>query len=77
VSYALATSGYTAAPTVAAIATGVWQDTTAGDFTVAGSIGKSLFTSGAVPGAAVAVHCRDQRGHYHYHGPDDYLYGQP
>jgi hypothetical protein len=48
----LATSGYTAAPTVAAIATGVWQDTTAGDFTVAGSIGKSLFTSGAVPGAA-------------------------
>lgn len=40
------------APTVAQIATGVWQDTTAGDFTTAGSIGKSLFTSGAVPGAA-------------------------
>lgn len=34
------------------IATAVWQDTTAGDFTVAGSIGKSLFTSGNVPGAA-------------------------
>ena len=31
---------------------GVWQDTTAGDFTVASSIGKSLFTSGAVPGAS-------------------------
>lgn len=38
--------------TAAAIATGVWQDTTAGDFTVASSIGKSLYTSGAVPGAA-------------------------
>jgi hypothetical protein len=38
--------------TTATIATAVWQDTTAGDFTVAGSIGKSLFTSGAVPGAA-------------------------
>jgi hypothetical protein len=38
--------------TAAQIATGVWQDTTAGDFTTAGSIGKSLFTSGAVPGAA-------------------------
>lgn len=40
------------APTVSQIATAVWQDTTAGDFTVAGSIGKSLFTSGAVPGAS-------------------------
>jgi len=38
--------------TAAAIATGVWQDTTSGDFTVASSIGKSLFTSGAAPGAA-------------------------
>lgn len=38
--------------TAAAIATGVWQDTTSGDFTVAGSIGKSLFTSGNAPGAA-------------------------
>jgi hypothetical protein len=52
VSTRLATSGYTAAPTVAAIATGVWQDTTVNDFTVASSIGKSLFTSGAVPGTA-------------------------
>lgn len=34
------------------IATAVWQDTTAGDFTVASSIGKSLYTSGVVPGAA-------------------------
>lgn len=33
------------------IATAVWQDMTSGDFTVSGSIGKSLFTSGAVPGA--------------------------
>jgi len=40
------------APTVAQIATAVWQDATAGDFTTSGSIGKSLFTSGAVPGAA-------------------------
>lgn len=38
--------------TAAQIATGVWQDTTAGDFTVASSIGKSLYTSGNVPGAA-------------------------
>jgi hypothetical protein len=40
------------APTAAAIATAVWQDTTAGDFTVASSIGKSLYTSGSVPGAS-------------------------
>lgn len=38
--------------TAAQIATGVWQDATAGDFTTAGSIGKSLFTSGNAPGAA-------------------------
>lgn len=38
--------------TAAAAATGVWQDTTAGDFTVASSIGKSLYTSGNAPGAA-------------------------
>lgn len=38
--------------TAAAIATGVWQDTTAGDFTTASSIGKSLYTSGNAPGAA-------------------------
>ncbi len=34
------------------VAAAVWQDATAGDFTVSGSIGKSLFTSGVVPGAA-------------------------
>jgi hypothetical protein len=39
-------------PTVAQNATGVWQDTTSGDFTVASSIGKSLYTSGNAPGAA-------------------------
>jgi hypothetical protein len=36
----------------AVIASAVWQDITAGDFTVAGSIGKSLFTAGNAPGAA-------------------------
>lgn len=45
----------TAAATTAAIATAVWQDTTAGDFTAAGSIGKSLFTSGNAPGAASGI----------------------
>jgi hypothetical protein len=39
-------------PTAATIATAVWQDTTAGDFTVASSIGKSLYTTGNAPGAA-------------------------
>jgi hypothetical protein len=38
--------------TAAQVATGVWQDTTAGDFTVASSIGKSLYTTGNAPGAA-------------------------
>jgi hypothetical protein len=38
--------------TTAAIATAVWQDATAGDFTVASSIGKSLYTTGNAPGAA-------------------------
>ena len=38
--------------TTAEIATAVWQDTTAGDFTTGSSIGKSLFTSGNAPGAA-------------------------
>lgn len=34
------------------IVSAVWRDTTPGDFTQAGSIGKSLFTSGIVPGSA-------------------------
>ncbi len=38
--------------TTATIATGVWQDAVGGDFTAASSIGKSLYTTGAVPGAA-------------------------
>lgn len=38
--------------TAAQIATGVWQDTTAGDFTVASSIGKSLYTGNVAPGGA-------------------------
>lgn len=42
----------TTPPTAAAIATAVWQDSTAGDLNVASSIGKSLYTSGNVPGAA-------------------------
>ena len=41
--------------TAAQIATGVFQDTTAGDFTVANSIGKSLYTSGNAPGAANGI----------------------
>lgn len=41
--------------TAAAIATGVWQDTTAGDFTTASSIGKSLYTSGVVPGGSAGL----------------------
>lgn len=48
-------TGYTLTvtpPTAAQVATTVWQDATSGDFTVAGSIGKSLFTGGSVPGAA-------------------------
>lgn len=41
-------------PTAAQIATAVWQDTTSGDFTVSGSIGKSLSpaTLGTAPGAS-------------------------
>jgi len=41
--------------TAAAIATGVWQDATAGDFTTASSIGKSLYTSGVVPGGTGGI----------------------
>jgi hypothetical protein len=54
ISSRLASASYTAPSnlTAAQIATGVWQDATVGDFTTSGSIGKSLFTSGAVPGAA-------------------------
>ncbi len=40
------------APTAAQIATAVWTDTTASDFTTASSIGKSLYTTGNAPGAA-------------------------
>ena len=38
--------------TAAAIATGIWQDATAGDFTAASSIGKSLYIANVAPGAA-------------------------
>lgn len=38
--------------TAAAIATGVWQDATAGDFTTANSIGKALYIANIAPGAA-------------------------
>lgn len=38
--------------TAAAIATGVWQDATAGDFTTASSIGKALYIANIAPGAA-------------------------
>lgn len=39
------------APTVSQIATAVWQDTTANDFTVASSIGKALYINNHAPGA--------------------------
>jgi hypothetical protein len=35
-----------------AIATAIWQDATAGDFTVASSIGKALYIANIAPGAA-------------------------
>src|SRR5580765_8257099 len=38
--------------TAAAIATGVWQDAVAGDFTTANSIGKALYIANIAPGAA-------------------------
>lgn len=38
--------------TAAAIATGVWQDSTSGDFTTASSIGKSLYTGNVAPGGS-------------------------
>jgi hypothetical protein len=38
--------------TAADIATTVWQDATAGDFTVASSIGKALYVSNVAPGGA-------------------------
>lgn len=38
--------------TAAQIATGVWQDSTAGDFTVASSIGKALYVANIAPGAS-------------------------
>lgn len=48
-------TGYSLAvspPTASAIATAVWQDATAGDFTVASSIGKALYVANIVPGAS-------------------------
>jgi hypothetical protein len=44
----LLSSGYTAPPTVAQVAAGVWRDTVAGDFTVAASIGKSVMNGVAL-----------------------------
>jgi hypothetical protein len=48
----MATFTYTTPPTVAQIATGVWQDATANDLNVANSIGKCLYINNVVPGAA-------------------------
>jgi hypothetical protein len=52
----LLSSGYTAPTnlTAAQIATGVWQDATAGDFTAAGSIGKSVL-NGVTLGTGLTV----------------------
>jgi hypothetical protein len=52
ISSRMATFTYTAPPTVGAIATAIWQDATAGDFTVASSIGKALYIANVAPGAA-------------------------
>jgi hypothetical protein len=38
--------------TAAQIATGVWQDSTAGDFTTASSIGKALYVANVAPGGS-------------------------
>jgi hypothetical protein len=38
--------------TAAQVATGVWQDATAGDFTTASSIGKALYIANVAPGAS-------------------------
>ena len=54
VSSRLASASYTAPTnlTAAQIATGVWQDSTAGDFTTASSIGKALYIANIAPGAS-------------------------
>jgi hypothetical protein len=46
------TAAATAADFGTEIATAIWQDATAGDFTVASSIGKALYTGNVVPGGA-------------------------
>lgn len=46
------TSSGLAASAASEVATAVWQDATAGDFTVASSIGKALYVSSAAPGGA-------------------------
>jgi hypothetical protein len=46
----LAADGSAPIPTAAQIATVVWQDATAGDFTTASSIGKALYVSNVAPG---------------------------
>jgi hypothetical protein len=50
----LLASSYTAPPTTTQIATGVWTDTTAGDFTTALSIGKSVM-NGVALGTGLTV----------------------
>jgi hypothetical protein len=46
------TDGIANIPTAAQNATAIWQDVTAGDFTVAHSIGKALFIDNHVPGSS-------------------------
>lgn len=50
-----ATAGDLTSTMKTSVATAVWQDATAGDFTVSSSIGKSLYTSGNAPGAASGI----------------------
>lgn len=52
ISSRLASASYTTPPTTGAIATAVWQDSTAGDFTVASSIGKALYINNVAPGGS-------------------------
>lgn len=52
--YAAASTG--SAPTAAQVASAVWQDTTSGDFTVSGSVGKSLLNGGTLGNALTIAH---------------------
>ncbi len=54
----------TAPPTAATIATAIWTDTTAGDFTTAGSPGKAVMTSGVPVSGTVTVGTNNDKTGY-------------